>query len=60
MGVCTGTPSSIIPDHMGRADYLGPCINMAARFMDAGERSWEIKCGKQNVNKSHLSQSLDP
>ena len=37
MGVCEGSPRSILPDHMGRADYHGASINQAARFMDAGE-----------------------
>ena len=37
MGVCEGHPSSIMPDHLGRADYHGTSINQAARFMDAGE-----------------------
>ena len=36
MGLCEGCPSSVMPDHMGRADYHGDCINQAARFMDAG------------------------
>ena len=37
MGICEGSPRSILPDHMGRADYFGASINQAARFMDAGE-----------------------
>ena len=37
MGVCEGRPSSVLPDHMGRADYHGASINQAARFMDAGK-----------------------
>ena len=37
MGVCEGVPGSIMPDHMGRADYHGASVNQAARFMDAGE-----------------------
>jgi hypothetical protein len=37
MGVCEGSPRSIFPDHMGRADYHGASINQAARFMDAGK-----------------------
>ena len=37
MGVCEGQPRSILPDHMGRVDYLGACINQAARYMDAGQ-----------------------
>jgi hypothetical protein len=46
MGVCEGVPSSIMPDHMGRADYHGACINQAARFMDAGvdEEMFELGC----------------
>jgi hypothetical protein len=31
MGVCTGRPTSIQPDHMGRADYHGASVNQAAR-----------------------------
>jgi hypothetical protein len=37
MGLCEGSPRSVIPDHMGRADYHGASINQAARFMDVGE-----------------------
>ncbi len=37
MGLCEGCPRSILPDYMGRADYLGDSVNQAARFMDAGE-----------------------
>ncbi|GAX79288.1 hypothetical protein CEUSTIGMA_g6729.t1 [Chlamydomonas eustigma] len=47
MGVCKGTPSTIIPDHVGRADYLGPCINMAARFMDAAAHGGQVACTMQ-------------
>ena len=35
MGICEGPPRSIIPDHLGRADYHGASINQAARYMDA-------------------------
>ncbi|KIY92834.1 hypothetical protein MNEG_15129 [Monoraphidium neglectum] len=35
MGLREGVPKSICPDHLGRADYHGESINMAARFMDA-------------------------
>ena len=38
MGLCEGCPSNIGPDHMGKADYHGSCVNEAARFMDAGKR----------------------
>ena len=37
MGVCEGSPASIMPDHLGRADYHGASINQAARIMDAGQ-----------------------
>ena len=37
MGLSEGLPASIMPDHMGRADYHGASVNLAARFMDAGE-----------------------
>jgi hypothetical protein len=42
MGICEGLPGSIMPDHMGRADYHGTSVNQAARFMDAGENHEEI------------------
>ncbi|WIA32818.1 hypothetical protein OEZ86_006000 [Tetradesmus obliquus] len=35
MGLAEGTPHSILPDHLGRADYHGPSVNLAARIMDA-------------------------
>ena len=38
MGLCEGVPGSIMPNHAGRADYNGACVNQAARFMDAGGR----------------------
>ena len=36
MGLAEGVPGSILPDHMGRADYFGNVVNEAARIMDAG------------------------
>ena len=39
MGVNEGSPVSIMPNHMGRADYYGTCINLAARLLDAGEHT---------------------
>ncbi|GAX78935.1 hypothetical protein CEUSTIGMA_g6375.t1 [Chlamydomonas eustigma] len=47
MGVCEGTPSSIMPDHMGRADYNGTSINQAARFMDAAAHGGQIACDEK-------------
>ena len=37
MGICEGSPASIRPDHLGRADFHGASINQAARIMDAGD-----------------------
>ena len=31
MGVCSGAPQAVTPDHQGRADYHGNAVNMAAR-----------------------------
>uniref|UniRef100_A0A383VRV6 Guanylate cyclase domain-containing protein n=1 Tax=Tetradesmus obliquus TaxID=3088 RepID=A0A383VRV6_TETOB len=44
MGVCEGVPRTIIPDHLGRADYHGSSINQAARYMDAGAHGGQIAC----------------
>ncbi len=45
MGVCEGTPNSIQPDHLGRADYHGESINLAARFMDAAAHGGQVGTG---------------
>jgi hypothetical protein len=42
VGVCEGSPRSIIPDHLGRADYHGSSINQAARYMDAGAHGGQV------------------
>lgn len=39
MGICSGKPKTIIPDHLGRADYHGATINQAARCV----RGWAIQ-----------------
>ena len=44
MGVCEGKPRSILPDHLGRADYHGASINQAARYMDAAAHGGMIAC----------------
>ena len=41
MGVSEGVPGSITPNHAGRADYHGACVNLAARFCDAGGRAFD-------------------
>jgi hypothetical protein len=33
VGMCTGVPKSITPDHLGRADYHGAVVNQAARWV---------------------------
>ena len=44
MGLCEGCPKSILPDHMGRADYHGASVNQAARYMDAAAHGGQIAC----------------
>ncbi len=43
MGLCEGPPKSIVPDHLGRADYHGSSINQAARFMDAAAHGGQVR-----------------
>jgi hypothetical protein len=43
MGVCEGPPKSILPDHLGRADYHGASINQAARYMDAAAHGGQVR-----------------
>ena len=45
MGLAEGSPGSIRPDHMGRADFFGEVVNEAARIMDAGVRHGYRECG---------------
>ena len=33
MGLCSGRPEAIQPDHLGRADYHGATVNQAARWV---------------------------
>ena len=42
MGVCEGVPRAIVPDHLGRADYYGECINSAARYMSGAAHGGQI------------------
>eukprot|EP00775_Hariotina_reticulata_P013223 gene13223-13354_t len=35
MGLAEGVPEDVTPDFLGRADYFGMSVNMAARMMDA-------------------------
>ena len=45
MGVCEGSPKSILPDHLGHADYHGASINQSARYMDAGAHGGQVGAG---------------
>ena len=57
MGLCEGVPGSIMPNHAGRADYNGACVNQAARFMDEGRRvavRWRICKGGSTMEDLHL------
>jgi hypothetical protein len=42
MGLFEGSPTAIMPDSMGRADYFGACVNTAARFADAAAHGGQI------------------
>ena len=45
MGINEGVPSSILPDDVtGRADFMGPFVNMAARFASAAAHGGQIAC----------------
>jgi len=44
IGISFGRPDSIQPDHLGRADYHGDCVNSAARFMEGAAQGGMIVC----------------
>jgi hypothetical protein len=44
MGVCEGTPRSLVADHFGRADYFGTSTNQAARYMDVAAHGGQVAC----------------
>ncbi|KAG1668570.1 hypothetical protein FOA52_007304 [Chlamydomonas sp. UWO 241] len=52
MGLCEGLPTAILRDHLGRADYHGPTINQAARYMDAAAHGGQLAC------EASLAQSV--
>ncbi|GAX72947.1 hypothetical protein CEUSTIGMA_g402.t1 [Chlamydomonas eustigma] len=51
MGVCEGVPSSISPDYVGRADYIGASVNQAARYMDAAAHGGQVACERSLAHK---------
>jgi len=42
MAVCEGRPRAVMPDFLGRADYFGNVVNLAARFMDASAHGGQV------------------
>ena len=51
MGMCEGYANSVLPDHLGRADYHGSSINQAARFMDAAAHGGQVACLESTVTR---------
>eukprot|EP00798_Chlamydomonas_sp_ICE-L_P008123 gene8123-1370_t len=52
MGLCEGSPQTVFPDHLGRADYIGTSVNQAARCMDAGAHGGQVVCCKETALKA--------
>jgi len=44
MGVAAGCPRSIAPDHLGRADYHGAAVNLAARMVQSAAAGGQVVC----------------
>ena len=64
MGLNEGIPSSVLPDHAGRADYLGSFVNMAARFASAAAHGGQIALPEETairllMNWDRLHQGID-
>jgi len=51
MGICEGSPKSVLPDHLGRADYHGASINQSARYMDAGAHGGQVVLEEETAVK---------
>jgi hypothetical protein len=59
MGVCEGAPRTIMPDHLGRADYHGSSINQAARYMDAAAHGGMVRLAQLlGRGWSYLTEAL--
>ena len=43
-GLCVDAPRAVTHDHMGRVDYHGAVVNMAARFLDAAAWGGQVVC----------------
>jgi len=50
MGIAKGPPRMIVPAHTGRADYLGPCVNLAARIMGAAAHAGQVAIDESVVS----------
>ncbi|GAX82930.1 hypothetical protein CEUSTIGMA_g10357.t1 [Chlamydomonas eustigma] len=59
MGICEGRPLSIMPDHMGRADYHGDSINLACRLMGAGAHGGQVVCKEELFLNLVMSRQLE-
>eukprot|EP00878_Enallax_costatus_P033120 GHUV01036507.1.p1 GENE.GHUV01036507.1~~GHUV01036507.1.p1 ORF type:complete len:715 (+),score=212.45 GHUV01036507.1:3-2147(+) len=42
VGLAEGHPGCIFPDHMGRPDYYGNFVNLAARMMDSAAKGGQV------------------
>eukprot|EP00879_Flechtneria_rotunda_P013105 GHRR01013688.1.p1 GENE.GHRR01013688.1~~GHRR01013688.1.p1 ORF type:complete len:421 (+),score=166.22 GHRR01013688.1:1285-2547(+) len=51
MGLAAGQPTSVLPDHAGRANYYGGSVNRAARFMDAAAHGGQLVTDLQLLHK---------
>ncbi|KAF6263274.1 hypothetical protein COO60DRAFT_1671048 [Scenedesmus sp. NREL 46B-D3] len=51
MGLAEGVPHSVAPDHWGRANYSGPSVVRAARFMDVAAHGGQVVTNLELVRK---------
>uniref|UniRef100_A0A383VLE1 Guanylate cyclase domain-containing protein n=1 Tax=Tetradesmus obliquus TaxID=3088 RepID=A0A383VLE1_TETOB len=51
MGLAEGPPHSVLPDHSGRANYAGPSVIRAARFMDAAAHGGQVVTNLELLRK---------
>uniref|UniRef100_A0A383VNF8 Guanylate cyclase domain-containing protein n=1 Tax=Tetradesmus obliquus TaxID=3088 RepID=A0A383VNF8_TETOB len=51
MGLAEGPPHSVLPDHSGRANYSGPSVIRAARFMDAAAHGGQVVTNLELVRR---------
>lgn len=56
IGLAEGQPHAIGPDHLGRADYHGPSVNLAARMLTAAAAAGAG--GSRVVTSVEVAQSI--